>query len=108
MLEKSKRASKELQGRNEEMEEDLEAKRQTRNKAERQRSDLARVMESLGERLHEASGTTVFQLKLAQREKAKAKATPDAANKVQQLDQVQIMSSTMEKKAKQFDRIVGD
>ena len=47
------------------MEEDLEAKRQTRNKAERQRSDLARVMESLGERLHEASGATVFQLKLA-------------------------------------------
>ena len=41
-------------------------------------------------------------------EKAKAKATPDAANKVQQLDQVQIMSSTMEKKAKQFDKIVGD
>ena len=48
-----------------------------------------------------------MQLKLAKVEKAKAKATPDAANKVQQLDQVQIMSSTMEKKAKQFDRIVG-
>ena len=89
------------------MEEELETKRQARTNAERQRSDLARVMESLGERLHEASGATAFQLKLAQMEKAKAKAPPDAANKVQQLDQVQIMSSTMEKKAKQFDRIVG-
>ena len=59
-------------------------------------------MESLGERLNEVSGATAAQV-----EKAKAKATPDAANKDQQLDQVQIMSSTMEKKAKQFDRIVG-
>ena len=70
-------------------------------------------MESLGERLNEVSGATAAQVELNKREqgsveKANAKATPDAANKVQQLDQVQIMSSTMEKKAKQFDRIVGD
>ena len=44
---------KELQGRIEEMEEELEAERQARAKAERQRSDLAREMESLGERLNE-------------------------------------------------------
>merc|ERR1711971_1060059 len=32
----------------------------------------------------------------------------DAANMAQQLDQAQIMNSAMEKKAKQFDRIVGE
>merc|ERR1711936_1402164 len=47
-----------------------------------------------------------LQLKLAQMEKAKAAA--DAADMAQQLDQAQIMNSAMEKKAKQFDRIVGE
>merc|ERR1712130_680737 len=46
--------------------------------------------------------------KLAQMEKAKAKAAADAADMAQQLDQAQIMNSAMEKKAKQFDRIVGE
>merc|ERR1712107_387150 len=41
-------------------------------------------------------------------EKAKAKAAADAADMAQQLDQAQIMNSPMEKKAKQFDRIVGE
>merc|ERR1712107_918256 len=41
-------------------------------------------------------------------EKAKAKAAADAADMAQQLDQAQIMNSAMEKKAKQFDRIVGE
>merc|ERR1719430_827081 len=45
---------------------------------------------------------------LAQMEKAKAKAAADAADMAQQLDQAQIMNSAMEKKAKQFDRIVGE
>merc|ERR1712001_410618 len=49
-----------------------------------------------------------LQLKLAQMEKAKAKASADAADMAQQLDQAQIMNSAMEKKAKQFDRIVGE
>merc|ERR1712212_1110058 len=49
-----------------------------------------------------------LQLKLAQMEKAKAKAAADAADMAQQLDQAQIMNSAMEKKAKQFDRIVGE
>merc|ERR1712001_381461 len=53
-----------LQGRIEEMEEELEAERQARAKAERQRSDLAREMESLGERLNEASGATSAQVEL--------------------------------------------
>merc|ERR1740128_719473 len=46
------------------MEEELEAERQARAKAERQRSDLAREMESLGERLNEAAGTTSAQIEL--------------------------------------------
>merc|ERR550534_3612878 len=49
-----------------------------------------------------------LQLKLAQMEKAKAKSAADAADMAQQLDQAQIMNSAMEKKAKQFDRIVGE
>ena len=43
-------------------------------------------------------------LKLAQLEKAKAKAAADAADMAQQLDQAQILNAAMEKKAKQFDR----
>merc|ERR1719309_1948625 len=46
------------------MEEELEAERQARAKAERQRSDLSRELESLGERLQEASGTTAAQIEL--------------------------------------------
>merc|ERR1719402_1445553 len=46
------------------MEEELEAERQARSKAERQRSDLARELESLGERLNEATGTTAAQIEL--------------------------------------------
>jgi hypothetical protein len=44
------------------MEEELEAERQARAKAERQRSDLARELESLGERLGEACGATTAQV----------------------------------------------
>merc|ERR1711956_168352 len=61
---KLQKGIKELQGRVEEMEEELEAERQARAKAERQRSDLAREMESLGERLNEASGATAAQIEL--------------------------------------------
>merc|ERR1719228_2633078 len=61
---KVQKSIKELQGRIEEMEEELEAERQARAKAERQRSDLAREMESLGERLNEATGTTAAQIEL--------------------------------------------
>merc|ERR1712115_292351 len=61
---KVQKSVKELQGRIEEMEEELEAERQARAKAERQRSDLAREMESHGERLNEASGATSAQIEL--------------------------------------------
>merc|ERR1712130_818581 len=37
-----------------------------------------------------------------------AKAAADAADMAQQLDQAQILNAAMEKKAKQFDRIVGE
>ena len=55
---------KETQGRVEEMEEELEAERQARAKAERQRSDLARQLESLGERIDEAGGANHAQVEL--------------------------------------------
>merc|ERR1712106_288328 len=61
---KTQKGIKEHQGRVEELEEELEAERQARAKAERQRSDLARELESLGERLHEACGTTSAQIEL--------------------------------------------
>ena len=50
--------------------EELEAERQARAKAERQRSDLAREMESLGERLNEASGATSAQVELNKKREA--------------------------------------
>merc|ERR1712029_944668 len=61
---------KEVQGRVEEMEEELEAERQARAKAERQRSDLSRELESLGERLNEAGGATVAQVELNKKREA--------------------------------------
>merc|ERR1719348_2721870 len=61
---KVQKGIKELQCRIEELEEELEAERQARAKAERQRSDLAREMESLGDRLNEAGGATAAQVEL--------------------------------------------
>merc|ERR1712117_292656 len=56
------------------------------------------------------SQSTVEQLnaKLLQIERAKAKLQTDLNDMSSQLDQAQIMNSAMEKKAKQFDRIVGE
>merc|ERR1712203_278313 len=51
-------------------EEELEAERQARAKAERQRSDLARELESLGERLNEAGGATIAQVELNKKREA--------------------------------------
>merc|ERR1712198_432521 len=58
------KAIKEHQGRVEEMEEELEAERQARSKAEKQRSDLAKEFEQLGDRLDEAGGATLAQIEL--------------------------------------------
>merc|ERR1712168_215317 len=70
---KVQKSIKELQGRIEEMEEELEAERQARAKAERQRSDIARELESLGERLNEASGATAAQIELIDQLQGKIK-----------------------------------
>merc|ERR1711962_1939512 len=67
---KSQKVIKELQGRIEGMEEELEAERQARAKAERQRSDLAREMEQLGVRLDEACGATTAQVELNKKREA--------------------------------------
>merc|ERR1719479_856095 len=64
LVAKVQKTIKEVQARIEEMEEELEAERQGRAKAERQRSDLARELENLGERLGEASGATSAQIEL--------------------------------------------
>jgi hypothetical protein len=44
--------------------------------------------------------------KLAQLEKAKAKLSDELQNTAVMLDQAQILNSSMEKKAKQFDRYI--
>merc|ERR1712213_208954 len=67
---KVQKSIKENQGRVEELEEELEAERQARAKAERQRSDLAGQMESLGERLNDASGATSAQIELNKKREA--------------------------------------
>merc|ERR1719394_1963632 len=67
---KVQKTIKENQCRIEEMEEELEAERQARAKAERQRSDLVREMESLGDRLNEATGTTAAQVELNKKREA--------------------------------------
>merc|ERR1712045_451869 len=64
LVAKAQKNIKELQARVEAAEEELEAERQARSKAERQRSDLAREIEQLGNRYDEASGATVAQVEL--------------------------------------------
>merc|ERR550519_1584774 len=70
MVGKMQKNIKECQGRVEELEEELEAERQARAKAERQRSDLAREIEQLGERLDEAGGATAAQIELNKKREA--------------------------------------
>jgi len=67
---KTQKGIKEHQAMVEEREEELEAERQARAKAERQRSDLARELESLGERLQEACGLTTSQMELNKKREA--------------------------------------
>merc|ERR1739838_783799 len=64
LVAKAQKNIKELQGRVVAAEEELEAERQSRAKAERQRSDLSREIDQLGERFDEASGATVAQVEL--------------------------------------------
>merc|ERR1711881_480198 len=67
---KVQKTIKEIQARVEELEEELEAERQARAKAERKRSDLARELEQLGERLNEAGGATSAQVELNKKREA--------------------------------------
>merc|ERR1711981_358624 len=60
-------------------------------------------------RLSEADSTAdQLKAKLAQLDKARAKLASDLEAQAQALDQAQILNIAMEKKAKQFDRIVGE
>merc|ERR1719159_775946 len=60
-------------------------------------------------RLSEAEATAdQLNAKLSQVEKTKAKLQGDLEAQAQALDQAQILNLAMEKKAKQFDRIVGE
>merc|ERR1719208_738514 len=70
LVSKVQKAIKEISSRVEELEEELEAERQARAKAERQRSDLVRELESLGERLNEAGGATNAQVELNKKREA--------------------------------------
>merc|ERR1712029_494106 len=70
LVAKNQKTVKELQGRVEVLEEELEAERQARAKAERQRSDLAREIESLGDRYNEATGATAAQVELNKKREA--------------------------------------
>ena len=56
-----------LQGRIEELEEELEAERQARSKVEKQRQALQQELDDLAERLDEAGGATQAQVRRAVR-----------------------------------------
>merc|ERR1719228_1702109 len=60
-------------------------------------------------RLSESEMTiTNLQLKLSQIEKVKAKTQSELEEMIANLDQAQIMQHTMEKRAKQFDKVCGE
>merc|ERR1719249_16298 len=69
--------------------------------------ELEMAKMKLQARLSEGQAT-IEQLGLKLQQLEKAKAAADAADMAQQLDQAQILNAAMEKKAKQFDRIVGE
>uniref|UniRef100_A0A6I8P478 Myosin heavy chain 3 n=1 Tax=Ornithorhynchus anatinus TaxID=9258 RepID=A0A6I8P478_ORNAN len=58
------------QARIEELEEEIEAERATRAKTEKQRTDYARELEELSERLEEAGGATSTQIELNKKREA--------------------------------------
>merc|ERR1719483_194760 len=128
---KVQKGIKELQGRVEEMEEELEAERQARAKAERQRSDLAREMESLGERLNEASGATAAQVELNKKRESevsklrkdleecniqhdatlvslKKKQADSISEMSEQMDQLNKMKTKVSKDCSQIANEIGD
>merc|ERR1712025_1278676 len=70
LVTKATKGIKEHQGRVEELEEELDAERQARAKAEKQRSDLAKEMERIGDRLADAGGATAAQSELNKKREA--------------------------------------
>jgi len=128
---KTQKGIKETQARVEEMEEELEAERQARSKAERQRSDLARELEQLGERLNEAGGVTAAQRELNKKREAEVqrlrkdlesaqiqqevtmmslkKKHQDAVHEMtEQIDQLSRMKGKIEKDRNQIMHEIGD
>merc|ERR1712209_108563 len=114
----------------EELEEELEAERQARAKAERQRSDLAKQLESLGERLNEAGGATHAQVELNKKREAevsklrrdleeahiqqestlsslKKKHQDAVAEMSEQIDQLSKMKAKIEKDKSQINHEIG-
>merc|ERR1712088_826720 len=76
-------------------------------KAKAEELEMAKL--KMGARLSEAEATAEqLVAKLGQVEKAKGKLQGDLEAMAGQLDQAQILNNSMEKKAKQFDRIVGE
>merc|ERR1712098_713983 len=61
---------KELQARIEVQEEELDAERQARAKAEKQRGTLARELDDMHERVDEAGGATAAQIELNKKREA--------------------------------------
>merc|ERR1712240_280661 len=71
--------------------------------------ELEMVKLKMQARLSEAESTAEqLQAKLSQVEKTRAKLTADLEAQTQALDQAQILNNSMEKKAKQFDRVVNE
>merc|ERR1711962_1163243 len=128
---KTQKGIKEIQARVEELEEELEAERQARAKAERQRSDLARELEQLGERLNEAGGVTAAQRELNKKREAEVqrmrkdlesaaiqqeatmlnlkKKHQDAVSEMsEQIDQLSRMKGKIEKDRNQIMHEIGD
>merc|ERR1719295_442364 len=98
LVAKAQKGIKEIQGRVETMEEELEAERQARAKAERQRSDMAREIDQLGDRLSEASGATTAQVELNKKREAevqKLRKDVEAAN----IQQESILANLKRKQA---------
>merc|ERR1712066_139187 len=67
---KLQKTIKELQSRIEVNEEELEAERQARSQAEKQRCTLSRELDDLTERVDEASGATAAQIELNKKREA--------------------------------------
>merc|ERR1719210_678867 len=121
LVSKVQKSIKEFQGRIEQMEEELEAERQARAKAERQRSDLAREAENLNERLNEACGATAAQVELNKKRDAEVtklrkdveeaniqREATTASMKKKQQDAVMEMNEQIEQLTKMKSKVESD